>query len=72
MKLTAIFEPAAEGGYVCWLQELPGVQSQGDTLEEARRNLDDAFKLSMDYLRDRAQRDTAPGAVREAFEPTAA
>jgi hypothetical protein len=30
MKLTAIFEPGAKGGFVCRLQELPGVQSQGD------------------------------------------
>jgi hypothetical protein len=36
MKLTAVFEPAEEGGFVCWLEEMPGVQSQGDTLEEAR------------------------------------
>lgn len=72
MKLTAIFEPATEGGYVCWLQELPGVQSQGDTLEEARRNLDDAFKLSMEYLRERAELESVPGSLREAFEPTVA
>src|SRR5271157_3968442 len=44
MKLTAIFEPAAEGGYVCWLEEMPGVQTQGDSLAEARANLLDALK----------------------------
>ena len=50
MKYTAIFEPATEGGYVCWLEEIPSVQSQGESLEEARNNLIDAWKLSMEYL----------------------
>lgn len=67
MNLTAIFEPAAEGGYVCWLQEMPGVQSQGETLEEARANLEDAFKLSMEYLSERAREQTRPDAIRESF-----
>jgi len=46
MKLTAVYEPAAEGGYVCWLEEMPSVQTQGETLEEARANLQDALQLS--------------------------
>lgn len=51
MKLTAVFEPVKEGGYVCWLEEMPGVQSQGDSLEDARANLLDALKVALDYLR---------------------
>ena len=50
MKLTAVFEPAEEGGYVCWLEEMPGVQSQGETEDEARANLIDALRLSLEYL----------------------
>ena len=69
MNLTAIFEPAAEGGYVCWVQEMPGVQSQGETIEEARANLEDAFKLSMEYLSERARELARPDAIRESFEP---
>lgn len=52
MKLTAVYEPADEGGYVCWLEEMPGVESQGDSLEEARANLLDALKLAVEYLRE--------------------
>jgi predicted RNase H-like HicB family nuclease len=55
MKLTAVYEPAAEGGYVCWLEEMPSLQTQGEILEEARANLQDAFQLSLAYLRDRSQ-----------------
>jgi predicted RNase H-like HicB family nuclease len=70
MNLTAIFEPAPEGGYVCWLEEMPGVQSQGETLEEARSNLEDALKLSLSYLRERAREVASPNALRESLEFT--
>ncbi len=68
MKLTAVFEPAADGGYVCWLEEMPGVQSQGGSLEEARTNLLDALKLAVEYLHDRAQQESSPKSVRELVE----
>jgi predicted RNase H-like HicB family nuclease len=71
MKLTAIYEPAAEGGYVCWLEEMPSVQTQGETLEEARTNLQDAFQLSLAYLRDRSRASSSARAVRELVELTA-
>ena len=64
MKLTAVYEPAEEGGYVCWIEELPGVQSQGDSLEEARTNLRDALKLAVEYLRDGARHECSPQRVR--------
>jgi len=71
MKLTAVYEPAAEGGYVCWLEEMPAVQTQGETMEEARANLQDAFQLSLAYLRDRSRALASAGAVREEVELTA-
>lgn len=37
MKLTAVFEPAKEGGNTCFVEEIPAAISQGETLEEARR-----------------------------------
>ncbi len=45
LTLTAVFEevPASEGGgYAAYVEELPGANTQGDTLEEARANLRDA------------------------------
>ena len=42
MKLTAIFEPAKEGGYTCFVEEIPVAISQGETVEEAKANLLDA------------------------------
>ncbi len=68
MKLTAVFEPAQEGGYVCWVEEMPGVQSQGDTLDQARTNLIDALHLSLEYLRERARQEASPRSLRETLE----
>ncbi|HUI85460.1 MAG TPA: type II toxin-antitoxin system HicB family antitoxin [Candidatus Binatia bacterium] len=44
MKLTAVFEPAKEGGYTCFVEEIPAAISQGETLEEAKANLRDALQ----------------------------
>ena len=68
MQMTAIFEPAAEGGYVCWLEEMPGVQTQGETMDEARDNLRDAFHLSLEYLRERSRLTASEGAKREVLD----
>ena len=52
MKLTAVFEPAKEGGYTCFVEENPAAISQGETLEEAKSNLLDALQLVMECQRE--------------------
>lgn len=71
MNLTAVYEPAEEGGYVAWLEEMPGVQTQGETLAEAKENLRDALQLSLDYLREKAREKESPDTVREPFDVAA-
>ncbi|MDZ4288044.1 MAG: type II toxin-antitoxin system HicB family antitoxin [Prosthecobacter sp.] len=66
--MTAVFEPAAEGGYVCWLEEMPSVQTQGETLDEARENLREAFHLSVEYLRERSREAASDSARREVLD----
>ena len=39
LTLTAIYEEAEEGGYIGYVAELPGANTQGETLEEVRENL---------------------------------
>ena len=68
MKLTAVFEPAREGGYTCFVEEIPAAISQGETLEEAKANLRDALQLVLECQRDLAEKNLSPGAVRETFE----
>ena len=50
MKLTAVFEKVPEG-YIAFVEELPGANAQGKTLEEARRNLSEAVELVIDANR---------------------
>jgi antitoxin HicB len=68
LKLTAVFEPAPEGGYTCHFEELPEVFSEGDTLDEAKVNLLDALTEVMEYHREEARKNATPGALREELE----
>jgi predicted RNase H-like HicB family nuclease len=60
LKLTAVFEPAPEGGFTCCFEELPEVFSEGETLEDAKANLADALTQVMEYHREEAA-DAVPG-----------
>ena len=44
-KLTAVFEEA-EGGYVAYVKEINGINTQGNTMEEAKDNLKDATSMN--------------------------
>jgi predicted RNase H-like HicB family nuclease len=70
MKLTAVFEPAKEGGYTCFVEEIPAAISQGETLAEARANLLNALKLVLECQRDLVEKNLSSDAVREIIELT--
>ena len=44
MKINAVFEPQKEGGYTAYIPALPGCVSEGETLEEAKRNITEALE----------------------------
>jgi predicted RNase H-like HicB family nuclease len=50
MKLTAVFRKVPEG-YIGFVEELPGANTQGSTLEEARENLTEAVGLVLEANR---------------------
>ena len=56
MELTAVFKKVPEG-YVAWVEDLPGANTQGATLEEARDNLREAIRLVLEANRELAERD---------------
>jgi predicted RNase H-like HicB family nuclease len=56
MSFTAVFQKVPEG-YIGFVEELPGVNTQGDTLEEARDNLREAVQLVLDANRQLAEED---------------
>lgn len=68
MKLTAVFDPAPEGGYTAYVEEIPGAISEGETIEEARENLADALRMVLECNRDIAREHESEGAVRESME----
>ena len=49
---TAVFELAPEGGYTVTVPELPGVVTEGDTLEEARAMVIDAIQGYLEILQE--------------------
>ena len=44
MKIRAIVQPAAEGGYWAEVPALPGCVTEGDAMEEVMANLQDAME----------------------------
>ena len=48
---TVLFEPAEEGGYVVTCPALPGLVTEGDTLEEARAMANDAIRAYLESIR---------------------
>lgn len=57
LKLTAVFEEAEEGGFIAFIEELPGVNTQGETLEESKTNLLEALDLVLQTQRELSEKD---------------
>jgi len=55
MELTAVFKQVPES-YIGWVEELPGANTQGKTLEEARENLQEAVRLVCEANRELTER----------------
>jgi predicted RNase H-like HicB family nuclease len=67
MQLTAVFLEVPEG-YVAFVEELPGANTQGETLEEARENLQEAVAMVLEANRELAEKSLAGQTVtREPF-----
>jgi predicted RNase H-like HicB family nuclease len=50
IEFTAVFQKVPEG-YIAFVEELPGANTQGATLEEARENLQEAIALVLEANR---------------------
>lgn len=67
MKFTAVFQKVPEG-YIAFVEELPGANTQGNTLEEAKANLREAVELVFEANRSLAGEALGDaGVIREAF-----
>jgi len=52
MNLRVILEPSEEGGYTAVVPSLPGCVSEGDTREEALKNIREAIELYLESVED--------------------
>jgi len=50
LSYSVFYQQAAEGGYVAFVPALPGCHTQGETLEDAERNVEEAVVLYLDSL----------------------
>ena len=72
LKLTAVFQKVPEG-YIGFVEELPGANTQGATLEEARENLKEAVEMVLEANRVLAKENLpAEDLIRETMRLKAA
>jgi len=64
MNLRVVLEPSEEGGFTALVPALPGCISEGDTREEALRNIEEAIRLYLEPVDD----DMASGPGAEVVE----
>jgi len=62
-EIEFVFEPQEEGGYYVYAPDLPGLHTQGDSLEEATANAAEALALYVEGAREEG-RPIGVGVVR--------
>jgi len=62
MRLTAVYMKVPEG-YVAFVEELPGANTQGETIQEARANLREAVAMVLDANRELSEQSLAGAEV---------
>lgn len=65
-EVAVVFEPQPEGGYSVYAPELPGMVTQGKTLEEAIAMAEEAIELYVVSMRERGK-DVPVEVVRRKF-----
>ncbi len=57
MKIKVYLEPSDEGGYTAIVPSLPGCISEGDTKEEAIKNIKEAIELYLELYLESVEDD---------------
>ncbi len=52
MRFKVVLEPSDEGGYTVYVPSLPGCISEGETVEEALKNIQEAIELYLESVED--------------------
>jgi len=66
-KLTAVYKKSGKW-YLAWIEEIPGVNTQGKTLKEAKENLKEALSLILETNKTLSEKEFAgQRVIREPF-----
>lgn len=68
MKFVYIIEKADDGSYSAYVPDLPGCTTCADTVDEIRRNMQDAVDSYIDSLREHDEIIPVPRSVVETIE----
>ena len=52
MKIRVVLEPSEEGGYTVYVPSLPGCISEGEDIQEALTNIQEAIELYLEPVED--------------------
>jgi len=52
MRFKVVLEASDEGGYTVYVPSLPGCVSEGETVEEALKNIREAIELYLEPVED--------------------
>jgi len=52
MRVRVVLEPSEQGGFTVFVPSLPGCISEGDTVEEALKNIQEAIELYLEPVED--------------------
>ncbi len=64
MEFTAVYQKR-DRWYVAWVEELPGVNTEGKTLREPRASLKEALRLVIETNRELSSKDQVDSIIRE-------
>jgi antitoxin HicB len=67
LKYPVSIEEAPEGGYFVQIKDLPGCYSQGETVEEAVENIEEARRLWMESMYEDGNEIPVPGAAEKQY-----
>lgn len=60
LEYNCLFQEEKAGGFSVWVPTLPGCCSEGETFEEARKNIKEAIKLYLEDLEPEELNDYQP------------
>ena len=64
-EFTAVYQKRGKW-YIAWIEEIPGVNTQGRTKKEARENLKEALVLILEAYR-KLEKDKSRNSIRESL-----